>query len=69
MNWSPSRIAECRKALEEMERQFQRKEYAKAAVSAAFLKAMATQAERFILLESGAKRTPMVKQDPKEVPV
>ena len=40
MNWSPSRIAECRKALEEMERQFQRKEYAKAAESAAFLKAL-----------------------------
>jgi len=67
VNWSPSRIAECRKALEEMERQFQRKECAEAARSAAFLKAMATQAEHFIRLEAGVKKRPL-SNDPKEVP-
>lgn len=56
MNWSPSRIAECRQALEELERQYQRKEYGKAAESAAFLRAMAHQAETHIRLEHGAKR-------------
>ena len=55
MNWSPSRIAECRKTLEQMEREYAQKEYAKAAESAAFLKAMAGQAETHILMEHGAK--------------
>ena len=56
-NWSPSRIAECRKALEQMEREYTQGEYAKAAASAAFLKAMAGQAETHIRLEFGTKKT------------
>ena len=53
---SPEKISQCKKALEELIGQYQRKEYAKAISSAAYLKALAGEVERWVHIEHGGKR-------------
>jgi len=53
---APQKIRQCREALEQLEREYQRKEYSKAENSAAFLKALSGEVERFIRLEHGTLR-------------
>ena len=55
MSHTDSRLANCKQALKDIVSELEKKEYARAAESAAFLRSMARDLEHWIRLENGVK--------------